>query len=219
MVNSYRPPICFQGCFTFSHHVQRLFCHVLTIANISNATLVRLPARQLCRLQSVLHAAARVVFSARKFDHMTPLLQELHWLRVPERRAGLRHVRCFGRTGPQNLGGPQFRTFQKLTCQFERLWMMFIWRKLPADTRFDLSLDFFLSFCRGNCNADQRTKNAATRCVLRAYNTAKCDCGRGSAPDPAGKAYSVSQNPWERYRVSPLGQGPPRGPGPTPNFG
>jgi len=40
---------------------------------------------QLCRLQSVLHAAARIIFSARKFDHVTPLLREFHLLRVPER--------------------------------------------------------------------------------------------------------------------------------------
>ena len=36
-------------------------------------------------LQSVLNAAVRVVFSARKFDHTTTLLCELHWLKVPER--------------------------------------------------------------------------------------------------------------------------------------
>jgi len=42
-------------------------------------------ARQLNRLQSVLHAAARLIYRARKFDHVTPLLQELHWLSVPER--------------------------------------------------------------------------------------------------------------------------------------
>ena len=40
-----------------------------------------------------------------------------------------------------------------------------------------------------HCNADQRTRNAATRCVFRAYNAAKCDCGPrcGSlqrSPDP-----------------------------------
>jgi len=34
-----------------------------------------------------------------------------------------------------------------------------------------------------------RTRNAATRCILRAYNAAKCDCIRGSAPDPTGGAY------------------------------
>jgi len=38
-----------------------------------------------CRLQSVFNAAARLVFSARKSEHVTPLLQELHWLKVPER--------------------------------------------------------------------------------------------------------------------------------------
>jgi len=37
------------------------------------------------RLQSVFNAAARLVFSARKSEHVTPLLHELHWLKVPER--------------------------------------------------------------------------------------------------------------------------------------
>jgi len=33
----------------------------------------------------LLNAAARLIFSARKREHITPLLHELHWLRVPER--------------------------------------------------------------------------------------------------------------------------------------
>jgi hypothetical protein len=44
-----------------------------------------MPDTQLRRLQSVLNAAARLIFSARKHDHITPLLRELHWLRFPER--------------------------------------------------------------------------------------------------------------------------------------
>jgi len=40
---------------------------------------------RLNRLQSVLHAAAQLVCGARKYDHVTPLLQELHWLSVPDR--------------------------------------------------------------------------------------------------------------------------------------
>src|SRR5664279_1964067 len=32
-----------------------------------------------------MNAAARLVFSARKYDHVTPLLRDLHWLRAPER--------------------------------------------------------------------------------------------------------------------------------------
>ena len=60
---------------------------VLTKLDYGIATLAGLPDRQLNRLQSVLNAAARLVCSARKFDHITPLLRDLHWLRVPERIA------------------------------------------------------------------------------------------------------------------------------------
>jgi len=41
-----------------------------------------------------------------------------------------------------------------------------------------------------HCNADKRTRNAVTRCVLRAYNAAKCHCDR---PGPGGVAYGVPQ--------------------------
>ena len=44
-----------------------------------------LPANLLDRLQSVLNAATRLIYGRRKYDHVTPLLRELHWLRVPER--------------------------------------------------------------------------------------------------------------------------------------
>jgi len=46
-----------------------------------------IPGRLMDRLQSVLNAAARLVFSARKYDHITPLLRELHWLTYHERIA------------------------------------------------------------------------------------------------------------------------------------
>jgi len=53
--------------------------------NGENATLAGVASNQLDRLQSVMNAAARLVCSARKCDHVTPLLQDLHWLRVPQR--------------------------------------------------------------------------------------------------------------------------------------
>ena len=37
------------------------------------------------RFQSVMNAAARLVFSASRFDHITPLLRQLQWLKAPER--------------------------------------------------------------------------------------------------------------------------------------
>jgi len=79
---------------------------VLSKLDYGSATLAGLPASQLNRLQSVLNAAARLVFSARKYDHVTPLLRELHWLRVPERiafRLATLAYRCQHETAPRYL--------------------------------------------------------------------------------------------------------------------
>ena len=59
--------------------------HVLTRIDCGNASLAGLPTCQLNRLQSVLHATARLVYGARNYDYVTSLLQELHWLSVPDR--------------------------------------------------------------------------------------------------------------------------------------
>ena len=58
---------------------------VLSRLDYGCATLVGLPDRLLNRLQSVINAAARLIFRARRYDHITPLLRDLHWLRVRER--------------------------------------------------------------------------------------------------------------------------------------
>ena len=44
----------------------------------------RAPASQLRRLQSVLNAAARLIHRSCRYEHVTPMLQDLHWLRSPE---------------------------------------------------------------------------------------------------------------------------------------
>jgi len=58
---------------------------VISRLDYGNATLAGLPVYLSNRLQSVLNAGARLVYSALKYDHVTSLLQELHWLRVPQR--------------------------------------------------------------------------------------------------------------------------------------
>ena len=50
-----------------------------------NALLFGLPNFLIQRLQYVLNSAARVIARSRKFDHITPLLIELHWLPVEQR--------------------------------------------------------------------------------------------------------------------------------------
>ena len=41
----------------------------------------------LSRLQSVMNAVARLIFSSSRFQHIAPLLCQLHWLKAPERIA------------------------------------------------------------------------------------------------------------------------------------
>ena len=55
------------------------------------------------RLQSVISAAARLVCSARKYEHITPLIRDLHWLPVHKRIEFKRAVlvfRCLHGTAP-----------------------------------------------------------------------------------------------------------------------
>ena len=57
-------------------------------------------------MQSVLNAAARLIFFKRKFDHVTPLLLELHWLRYPERidfKLGVLAYKCLHGLAPPYL--------------------------------------------------------------------------------------------------------------------
>jgi len=50
-----------------------------------NCVLVGIPVHLMRRLQSVPNAAARLIFSLKRSDHITDALVSLHWLRVPER--------------------------------------------------------------------------------------------------------------------------------------
>jgi len=50
-----------------------------------NVALASLPSCDLDRLQSVINAAARLTVGAQRHDHITPLLADLHWLRIPQR--------------------------------------------------------------------------------------------------------------------------------------
>ena len=61
--------------------------HVLVTSRLDscNALLYGLPDYLIQRLQYVLNAAAKVITCERTFDHVTPLLIELHWLPVRQR--------------------------------------------------------------------------------------------------------------------------------------
>ena len=65
------------------------------------------------RLQSILNATARLVFSAGRSERISPLLRDLHWLRVPERiqfRLCVLAYRCLNGSGPLYLAESIRRT-------------------------------------------------------------------------------------------------------------
>ena len=74
------------GCFAVLHQLRSslVVSLILTKLDYGNTTLTGLPASQYRRLQSVLNAAARLIYRRRRFDHVTSLLGELHWLKSSE---------------------------------------------------------------------------------------------------------------------------------------
>ena len=111
------------------------------------------------RLQSVQNAAARLVSDARRCDHITPVLQELHWLpvrrRVDFKMATLVYLSLFG-MAPAFLaadcrlvsdeGCRQLRSSNSKTCVVRRTYISYgdiyfaaagprLWNKLPAHRR------------------------------------------------------------------------------------
>jgi len=58
---------------------------VLSCLEYGSVTLNSIAKRLMDRLQSVLNATARLVCNSRKYNRISPLLRDQHWLRVPER--------------------------------------------------------------------------------------------------------------------------------------
>lgn len=57
---------------------------IMSKLDYCNVALAGLPRCDLDRLQSVINAAARLTAGARRYDPITPLLIDLHWLRMPQ---------------------------------------------------------------------------------------------------------------------------------------
>ena len=58
-------------------HPSKLDCRNVALAS-------GLPRCDPDRLQSVINAAARLTVGAQTYDHITPSLAEIHWLRMPQ---------------------------------------------------------------------------------------------------------------------------------------
>jgi len=79
---------------------------VLSRLDYGNATLAGIPGHLVQRLQSVMNAAARMIFSTSRYDHITPFLRQLHWLKARERidyKLAVLVYKCLHGTGPAYL--------------------------------------------------------------------------------------------------------------------
>ena len=72
---------------SLSRHALITLIRALVVSKVDycNSVLVGVSGNLMDRLQSVLNAAARLIFSAQRSDSITPLIRELHLPRVPER--------------------------------------------------------------------------------------------------------------------------------------
>ena len=59
--------------------------YVINRLDQNNSLLAGLPKYSITKLQMVQNAAARLIHGARKRDHITPLLMDLHWLPIEKR--------------------------------------------------------------------------------------------------------------------------------------
>jgi len=89
------------------------------LVDYCSSVLLGISGQLLQRLRSVFNAAARLVFSARKSEHITPLLRELHWLKVPEIIQFWLHDRayhCLNGTAPSYLAETLHLTLTSSEC-------------------------------------------------------------------------------------------------------
>jgi len=81
---------------------------VLSRLDCCKATLAGLPANLLSQLQAAMNAGARLIFNANRRQHVTPLLCQLHWLRVQERitfKLATLMFQCVNGTAPGYISG------------------------------------------------------------------------------------------------------------------
>ena len=91
-----------------------------------NSLLFNLPNSQLDKLQIVQNNAARVIKKCKKFDHVTPLLFDLHWLPVKYRikfKILLMTYKCLHSEGPEYLASllTQYHPARSLRSETQHL--------------------------------------------------------------------------------------------------
>jgi len=154
---------------SLSRHALLTLVRALIVSKVDycNSVLAGIPSQLQDRLQSVLNVAARLVFSARRSERITPLLRELNWFRVPERvtfRLCVLVYRCLRGTAPAYLAKSLHRTSDDWVVTLA------IWGKVTPGvilTKCGLWGDIVdvitcAIFCNCGCGCGERSKFAAS---------------------------------------------------------
>ena len=97
-----------QGCLTMDSLKTLASALVLSRIDYGNMALVSLPKVATQRIQSIINTTARLITGVKKYDHITPVFEELHWLKIDERieyKIALQMYKCLSNEGPAYLTG------------------------------------------------------------------------------------------------------------------
>ena len=91
-----------KGCLTMDSLKKLASALVLSRIDYGNMALVSLPKVATQSIQSIINTTARLITGVRKYDHITPVLKELHWLKIDERieyKVALQMYKCLSNEG------------------------------------------------------------------------------------------------------------------------
>ena len=74
-----------KGCLTMNSLKTLASALVLSRIDYGNMALIRLPKVATQSIQSIINTTAKLITRVRKYDHITPVLKALHWLKIDER--------------------------------------------------------------------------------------------------------------------------------------
>jgi hypothetical protein len=74
-----------RNILTHSSAAQLIHSMISSRLDYCNVLLYGIPNTQIQRLQRIQNNAARIVSKVKKFDHISPILEDLHWLPVKQR--------------------------------------------------------------------------------------------------------------------------------------
>ena len=92
-----------KGCLTMDSLKTLASALVLSRIDYGNMAIVSLAKVTTQSIQSIINTTARLITGVRKYDHITPVLKELHWLKIDEKieyKIALQMYKCLSNEGP-----------------------------------------------------------------------------------------------------------------------